>query len=306
MKLEHVVALTSLGFTMKGLRCGRISMDVKVRDYIHFVNSHNGQHPKQKSKDEEESRLGRYALAWRQMKKLAEKGVTKHPKLGNTVIDPELMDQLTEVGFRWQSKDIKVQRKLDNASWEEKFERLRLYKEKHKHCEPPIRHPTLGSFVFEQRRQYKYMNQGMKSNLTLERFQKLSELGFRFKVAGTGHSRLRLVDDKGSDCDSDTGGGVHHPRHLRDTAGVAASEDEQQPQQLQQRHPHPDHYPHHHHLALNHVATMGGVGLAAVNTVGVNPAQAGVAHPGGFDAAAAAAAHNFQMHWAARGLAPPY
>jgi hypothetical protein len=197
LKLEHVVALTSLGVTMTFARSRHKTLQEKVDDYVAFVKKH-GRQPHQHSKDDEEGRLGRLAIAWRQMYKKAEQGITKHPKLGHCVIPQELIDVLTEVGFRWKSKDFKNPRVLDNATWDEKFERLKDYKEKHGHCEPPIRHPTLGSFVFEQRRQYKYMNAGLKSNLTLERFRKLSELGSRFKVAEKGHPRTRYSLDGSS------------------------------------------------------------------------------------------------------------
>jgi hypothetical protein len=231
LKLEHVVALTSLGVTMTFSRSRHKTLPEKVDDYVAFVNKH-GRQPHQHSKDDDEGRLGRLAIAWRQMYKKAEQGITKHPKLGHCVIPQEQIDALTEVGFRWKSKAFKTPRKLDNASWDEKFERLRSYKEKHGHCEPPIRHPTLGSFVFEQRRQYKYMNAGLKSNLTLERFRKLSELGFRFKVAEKGHSRTRYTDDGSSGYDSTSDHG--------DYGNVAQARQDQQHQQQ---------YPPSHHAA---------------------------------------------------------
>ena len=88
------------------------------------------------------------------------------------------------------------------VSWEERFEELKAYKEKHGHCEPPKRHPKVGDFCYRMRREYKHMKDGMRSSLTIERYQKLSEIGFRFDVAGRGHSRTRYVDDGSSGYDS--------------------------------------------------------------------------------------------------------
>jgi Helicase associated domain len=67
------------------------------------------------------------------------------------------------------------------ASWEERFEELVKYKEEHGNCQVQKNVPTLGQWVKQQRKEYRYYVQGSKpSRMTQERIAKLSSIGFDF------------------------------------------------------------------------------------------------------------------------------
>lgn len=79
---------------------------------------------------------------------------------------------LEKLDFIWDSH---------RASWEEKVMELKQYKEKYGDCYVPSKFPEnhqLAIWVKCQRRQFKIYTAGKKSNLTLERVDKLKELGF--------------------------------------------------------------------------------------------------------------------------------
>jgi hypothetical protein len=113
------------------------------------------------------------------------------------------MDTLNGVGFDWTCLDRGgYGRKNVAVPWEERFERLKAYKAKHGHVEPPKRHKKVGRWTVKQRMEYKAMVEGKRSSMTMERFRKLSELGFRFKVRGKELPRKRYVDDGSSGYDT--------------------------------------------------------------------------------------------------------
>jgi hypothetical protein len=85
---------------------------------------------------------------------------------------------LEEVDFVWSSH---------HANWDDKFQELKDFSERHGHCNVPSRYAhnrQLSIWVRSQRRQYKLLGraQGGKpaSHMTEERFHKLLSLGFQF------------------------------------------------------------------------------------------------------------------------------
>ena len=215
----------------------------KMDEYIAFTQK-NGHQPNLQSLDEKEAMLGRVAQKWRQKYKLSTtQGVTNHPKLGPCIIPPAYVDALAAIGFRWKARDIKPKRTLGKTkdgkkkqvvfTWEERYEQLKAYKAKHGHCEPPKRHRKCGEFAYNMRRQYKFMKEGLRSSLTVDRYQKLSDLGFRFDVAGHGHSRTRYVDDVSSGYDSSDSDGDNNNKGSNN-AGLLITQQELQ-QQIQQQ-----------------------------------------------------------------------
>jgi hypothetical protein len=205
MKLEHIVALTSLGFSMTANHPPVKKMKDRILEYVDFVKT-NGRFPDRQSKDQHESTLGSATVKWRAKRKLHTEGVAKSRKIGNTLIPQELVDALDSVGFRWEVKDFNQSgKKRTQIPWETKFELLKAYKAKHGHCEPPRRHPKVGLFAFHMRRDYKFMVENKKSSMTVERFRKLSEIGFRFKTSETGLSRKRYIDNDSSGYDTSSG-----------------------------------------------------------------------------------------------------
>lgn len=81
---------------------------------------------------------------------------------------------LEDLGFVWDSHA---------AGWEERWKELEDFKNRHGHCRVPkkySRNPQLAVWVKCQRRQFKLYSQGEISNMTKERIEKLSHLGFIF------------------------------------------------------------------------------------------------------------------------------
>ena len=85
------------------------------------------------------------------------------------------IDALNLINFVWDSH---------NTVWEDRVKELKEFRNKHKHCNvTPSNYPfgsTLISWVKSQRRQYRMMKDGKKSNLTPRRIEQLKALGFQF------------------------------------------------------------------------------------------------------------------------------
>ena len=71
-------------------------------------------------------------------------------------------------------------------SWEERFQQLVEYKEKHGHTVVPQLYPELGMWVHRQRRDYKKMVSGKKNYMTQEKLEKLQSIGFVFHAKQSG------------------------------------------------------------------------------------------------------------------------
>jgi Helicase associated domain len=81
---------------------------------------------------------------------------------------------LQELHFVWDSHA---------AAWQERWQELAEFVSCHGHANVPKQYPDnpkLAIWVKCQRRQYKLLLQGQKSNLSLARYQKLQQLGFVF------------------------------------------------------------------------------------------------------------------------------
>ena len=86
----------------------------------------------------------------------------------------ERQDLLDSIGFEWNAHE---------ASWDERFKELQIFKRRHGHCDVPTRdkeNPKLSIWVKSQRRQYKLFRMGQPSSMTADRLEKLSELGFEW------------------------------------------------------------------------------------------------------------------------------
>ena len=71
-------------------------------------------------------------------------------------------------------------------SWEERFQQLVEYKQKHGHTVVPQLYPELGMWVHRQRRDYKKMVAGRKNYMTPEKLEKLQSIGFVFHAKQSG------------------------------------------------------------------------------------------------------------------------
>mmetsp|Transcript_8341 Transcript_8341/g.13050 ORF Transcript_8341/g.13050 Transcript_8341/m.13050 type:complete len:354 (+) Transcript_8341:60-1121(+) len=83
---------------------------------------------------------------------------------------------LEEIGFVWDSHEV---------VWQDKFNDLLEFKQKHGHCEVPSgypENPKLSTWVKCQRRQYKLFSDGQHSNMTAERALALEKHGFKWEL----------------------------------------------------------------------------------------------------------------------------
>ena len=81
---------------------------------------------------------------------------------------------LARLGFVWDSHA---------AGWEERWDELREFRERHGHCNVPKKYPEnpqLAVWVKCQRRQFKLFSEGKSSNMTRQRIERLQVLGFVF------------------------------------------------------------------------------------------------------------------------------
>lgn len=108
-------------------------------------------------------------------------------------LDDQRIKKLNEIGFCWKAKSDEEWRVSDRVrrrensqdGWESKYERLVKFKEKHGHTLVPKQYKSdqsLSSWVFRQRRQYKFLMDGKPSSLSNDRLEKLKEIGFAFRV----------------------------------------------------------------------------------------------------------------------------
>jgi len=73
--------------------------------------------------------------------------------------------------------------------WEKRLEELRLFKERHGHCDVPLDHPHLGVWVLNQRDAYHYERESMPR----DRIDALEGLGFNWNRWG--RNRLKIRED---------------------------------------------------------------------------------------------------------------
>jgi hypothetical protein len=100
----------------------------------------------------------------------------------------EDINVLEEFGFLWRSPKL-----LD---WDEVYENLKAYKEKHGHCKVPQLYKDeggckLGFWICAQRKAYESWSCGQKTPITSDRIQKLEALGFVWKLR---HGRPKKGD----------------------------------------------------------------------------------------------------------------
>jgi hypothetical protein len=103
-----------------------------------------------------------------------------------TAMSEERIKILTDLGFNFcAGKPWEQSRKHVSKSWDERFQELLEFKQSFGHCIVPqhSQHiPGLGGWVKEQRKNYKFMVDGKKGSMTVERALKLANVGFVFSV----------------------------------------------------------------------------------------------------------------------------
>eukprot|EP00980_Cylindrotheca_fusiformis_P016441 scaffold4902_cov115-Cylindrotheca_fusiformis.AAC.2 len=118
---------------------------------------------------EENPILSRWIKRQRYQYKLRQEGKT-------STLTASRIQQLEAIGFVWDSHA---------AAWEERLNELKLYSLRHGHCNVPSTctvYPQLATWVKCQRRQFKLLCAGKKSNITPERISALEDVGFQWDI----------------------------------------------------------------------------------------------------------------------------
>jgi len=99
-----------------------------------------------------------------------------------TNMTQERIEALEKLDFSWDAKLSHT----ENA-WKKNFEKLCLFKLKYGHSRVPVRYeadPKLGTWVTRQRKRYKLLREGKKSDMTMEQFHDLETVGFEWVLEG--------------------------------------------------------------------------------------------------------------------------
>jgi hypothetical protein len=91
----------------------------------------------------------------------------------------EQIDKLDAWGFDWKTPDTykQVIAKAPAKTWDERYEELKAFKEKHHHCNVPQKEPGLGSWIHRQRKHYSEFVRGKTKLISQVRVDKLNALG---------------------------------------------------------------------------------------------------------------------------------
>jgi hypothetical protein len=100
----------------------------------------------------------------------------------NSSMTPERIESLNELDFNWGLGGIR-----SYASWEERLQELATYKQVNGHTNVPQIFPSnkpLGTWVANQRTQYRLFKANENSSMTPERIESLNELDFNWGLGG--------------------------------------------------------------------------------------------------------------------------
>jgi len=120
--------------------------------------------------DDKYPQLGLWVKEQRRHRSLMVRGKHSH-------MTQERVDILNSIGFCWDSHE---------ASWWDKFKELQKYKEEFGHCMVPQQYspnPQLHKWVYQQRRQLRWLKEGKMSRMNGKRARALEELGFVYTSA---------------------------------------------------------------------------------------------------------------------------
>ncbi|KAL7541416.1 hypothetical protein ACHAWF_006928 [Thalassiosira exigua] len=180
----------------------------KALDKIGFVWNHNRTNRSQKAWDKKYTELLEYI---KQNGHCNVPATYRHSPLGTWVgkqreeykklkdkrssqLDKYRIDKLNEVKFQWSLQSWTV------ISWDDRYEALKRFKEKHGHCKVPRNHPDFGNWPAYQKAQYKLFKDGKKSKITKEKVHKLIQIGFLETEYFTGVPQVEpLSNQKGYD-----------------------------------------------------------------------------------------------------------
>jgi hypothetical protein len=103
----------------------------------------------------------------------------------SSAMTEERVKILEEAGFVWDSQA---------ASWQERLEELKAFRKTQRHCNVPtgyIENIPLVNWVKCQRRQYLFLKEGRKSNMTTQRIDDLESIGFEWQLRPSRYAKKK-------------------------------------------------------------------------------------------------------------------
>ncbi|OEU08651.1 hypothetical protein FRACYDRAFT_196285 [Fragilariopsis cylindrus CCMP1102] len=145
--------------------------------------------PQRSPKNQKNDKLGKWVSnmrsAYTAQQKLTGKNIT-------TKISKHQIDKLNSIGFHWKllepseeelARTPSKQDKRNLVRWYERCNELGVYRMKHNgDCNVPRKDPRLGEWVNTQRKQKNRYEAGLKTAMTDEKLQHLSDMGFEWSV----------------------------------------------------------------------------------------------------------------------------
>lgn len=119
----------------------------------------------------EHKALGLWVATQRKQFRMRQQG--RHSQLTDCRVD-----KLVSIGFQWKVRE------QGSQVWKKRCQALIAYRDDHGNCKVPQKYAedrALGSWVNDQRKQYKYKTEGKRSTLTDARVKELESIGFVWK-----------------------------------------------------------------------------------------------------------------------------
>uniref|UniRef100_A0A7S4MM60 Helicase-associated domain-containing protein n=1 Tax=Odontella aurita TaxID=265563 RepID=A0A7S4MM60_9STRA len=141
-----------------------------VERYLEYKADHGGKDLPCRSNDLNTAELIRWGMRQRQEYVKLQKGE-------KTKLTARNMQRLTDAGFQFKPSY------RPRVSWEGRLDQLRQFKADHGHMKVPSRHPVVGEFVRQKRKEYnKYMTGQLVGHVIESQIRDLAEIGFLFDV----------------------------------------------------------------------------------------------------------------------------
>lgn len=182
MTEERVKALEEVGFFWSTTNADA-DWNARIKELKEFKAQHGNclvpnRYP-------ENPRLGTWVGKQRKQYKLFQEGKPSN-------LTEERVQALDDLDFVWTLRSL--------VDWDERLEELKEYREKHGNCLVPQQYPEnpqLGTWVSNQRKQYRLLREGKSSPMTDERVKKLDEIGFVWSIFShdTQNSRDTAVEE---------------------------------------------------------------------------------------------------------------
>ena len=96
------------------------------------------------------------------------------------------LQKLNDLGFNFNPRSAYLK-------WDDRMKQLQEFKDKHGHLRVPVSDPDIGEFVARQRVEYAKLMDGKSCNITQQRVNDLTQLGFVFQVGKRRVNEVKVV-----------------------------------------------------------------------------------------------------------------